>query len=147
MKNLSCTIYYGNEVPNIPVLKNNLQKLLTEAELNYAKRIANKFLTTTLISKTFFDARSIAEYVKISRKFSIFNNPKITIKKEIIEYATLLIFGNLFINDSCPDTLDITLKYDKTEGLVSDAALQQFVKGTPTDIYEITLSTRVSRIL
>lgn len=141
MKTLTTTIYYGKNVPNIPLLKSNLSKLLSESELNYAKDIANEFLTKTLISKVFFNATSTTSFVKLSRKFKL-THPGFNLKNETLEYAALIIFGNLFIDDSCPDILDVTLSHVGTENIPCDLALQEFTKGTPTNIFEITLSTR-----
>lgn len=142
MKPMSCTIFYGKEVPNIPVLKNNLHRILTEKELDYAKKIANEFSENTLISKTFFDETFRNSFVEVTRKFSVDYDFNIDLKKEIIEYAVLIIFGTLFIDDNCPDILDVTLARIGTQNLVEDRALQQFVKGEPKNIFEITLSTR-----
>ena len=141
MKTISTTINYGNDVPNIPVLKSRLQISLEENELKHANDIANEFLSKTLISKTFFDVAKVSSIVSISRKFKL-AHPNFKLTRDILEYAALIIFGNLFIDDSCPLILDVTLRLIDTENLAPDPALQQFTKGTPTNIFEITLSTR-----
>ena len=143
MKPISTTIYYGEKVPNIPVLKNKLRKTLNEDELNYAKEIVDAFLNKTLISKTFFHATTTSPNVLTSRRFDI-ERHDIEPNKEILEYAALTIFGEIYNNENCPDILEVTLKYNGTVGLCSDRALQEFVKGTPKNIFIISLETRAS---
>ena len=148
MKPISVSILYGKDVPNIPVLKAKLKKVLNENELNYAKDIATEFSSNTLISKVFFSAKPTASSVELSRKFKLahpksdLTHPGFNLKNEILEYAALIIFGNLFINDLCPDILDVTLSHVDTENIPCDFAFLEFTSGTPTNIFEITLSTR-----
>jgi len=72
------------------------------------------------------------------------NGMDMACNKEILEYAALLIFGEIYNNDNCPDILEVTLKYNGTVGLCSDAALQEFTAGTPKNIFVISLETRAS---
>jgi len=143
MKPISTTICYGENIPNIPVLKKRLRRALNEDELNYAKEIVDAFLNKTLISKTFFHATTSSPNVMTSRRVDI-ERHDIEPNKEILEYAALLIFGEIYNNDNCPDILEVTLKYNGTVGLCSDAALQEFTAGTPKNIFVISLETRAS---
>lgn len=114
MKTTTRSIFYGKTIPNIPFQKKALKNIMSLEELAYAKEIANEFLTKTFISKVFFDEASVStKDTIITRIFSV-KNTDVTINNNILDYAALTIFGTLFANDSCPESLDLLLGFKGT---------------------------------
>jgi len=134
------SICYGKDIPNLPVLKKNLLAVLSKEELLCATEIAISFLRKTLISKTFLEEAKKSTPVNLTYEFDA-KHSDIELRKEITDYAVLMIFGELFINDSCPDALNIILGYDSSTGITYDPSLQGFCKDDQKDTYVITLST------
>ena len=96
--------------PNVPQLKNKLKARLDKNELKYAQTIANDFLSKTLISHLFITSCQEAKEVYITRNFesTAYGGE---IKKEIIEYAGLIIWAKIFAEEDCPNHFEVTLDF------------------------------------
>lgn len=142
--NLNATFTVSNQkhVPNIPSQKNALKSMLDETELKYAQALASAFLSNNSIVDSFINASTNCVQTSITTSTFYIKSWAIVPTKEIVEYATLIIFGSIFTKESCPDILEVTLKYAGTEDLVPDPVPPLYWGSEISDLYQITLTSQ-----